>query len=143
VLPPVGTAHTHFTPSPASLLPYGFHDGRVASILIIEPDSVAHKLLAEFVSDLGHQVMGPEDTASGAGPDLVLLEPADEGSLALAQTLRARHARLPIVCVSSEHPTEAVDELQPSAFLAKPFRGRLLEWAIDEALLATPALAAA
>lgn len=139
----VDTPHTPFTPAPTALLPCRSHDGQVATILIIEPDATAHQLLADFVSELGHDVAGPEDTASGAGPDLVLLEPADEGSLALAQAMRADDRHVPIVCVSSEDPTDEVRELGPSAFLRKPFRGRLLEWAIDEALVAAPVLAAA
>lgn len=125
------------------LLPLAPHAVEVASVLIIEPEAMAYRLLAEFVGELGHQVIGPEDTASGPEPDLVLLEPADEGSLALAQALRAQYTRLRIVCVSSEDPNPQVDELEPSAFLRKPFRSRLLGWAIDEALIATPALAAA
>jgi DNA-binding response OmpR family regulator len=112
----------------------------VSGILVIEPDPIARQLLAEFVTGLGHEVV--DEPAAGATPDLVLIEPADAEALAQAQALRERQARVPIVCVSSEHPTEAVEELDPSAYLMKPFRGRLLEWAIAEALASAPALAA-
>lgn len=115
----------------------------MARILIIDPDPTAAKLLEEFVVELGHQVAGPEDMASGLGPDLVLLDPADNGAIASAAALREQSERLPIVCVSTHHPSEEVDALRPSAVLMKPFRGRLLEWAITEALLAQPVLAAA
>lgn len=114
----------------------------MASILIIEPDPTAQRLLEEFVAGLGHQIMGPQDMASGLGPDLVLLESADAAALAQAQALRTEHHALPIVCVSSAHPDQNVDELRPSAFLMKPFRGRLLDWAISEALTGESLVAA-
>lgn len=115
----------------------------MARILIIDPDSTAAQLLEEFVVEHGHQIVSPEDMASGPGLDLVLLESADTAALAAASELRERYDELPIVCVSNEHPNEEVDALRPSAFLMKPFRGRLLEWAISEALEAEPALVAA
>jgi DNA-binding response OmpR family regulator len=113
----------------------------VSGILVIEPDPVARQLLADFVAGLGHDVV--DEPAAGATPDLVLIEPADEAALAAAQALREREAGVPIVCVSSEHPNEQIEELQPSAYLMKPFRNRLLEWAIAEALAGAPAYVAA
>jgi DNA-binding NarL/FixJ family response regulator len=78
--------------------------------------------------------------ASWPAPDLVLLEPADEASLATARALRERVAHLPIICLSNEHLVEVGESLEAAAFLMKPFRGRLLEWALAEALDAPAAV---
>jgi DNA-binding response OmpR family regulator len=113
----------------------------VARILVIEPEAQAREYLESFLQELGHEVVqlegeigGLDETASWPAPDLVLLEPADEASLATARALRERIAHLPIICLSSEHLVEIGESLQAAAFLMKPFRGRLLEWALAEAL---------
>jgi hypothetical protein len=78
--------------------------------------------------------------ASWPAPDLVLLEPADEASLATARALRERVAHLPIICLSNEHLVGVGESLEAAAFLMKPFRGRLVEWALAEALDAPAAV---
>jgi DNA-binding response OmpR family regulator len=119
----------------------------VARILVIEPEAQAREYLESFLQELGHEVVqlegevGGLKKASWPAPDLVLLEPADEASFASARALRERIAHLPVICLSSEHLVEIGESLQAAAFLMKPFRGRLLEWALAEALgeLAAPA----
>ena len=114
----------------------------MARILIIDPDPAGRELVARLVTELGHAATGLEDTASGPGPDLAIVDPADPAALAAARTLR-RERDLPIVCVSSARPTAEVEALEPCAFLCKPLRARLLDWAIADALALEPALVAA
>jgi DNA-binding response OmpR family regulator len=118
----------------------------VARILVIEPEAQAREYLESFLQELGHEVVqlegevGGLKKASWPAPDLVLLEPADEASLATARALRERVAHLPIICLSNEHLVEVGESLEAAAFLMKPFRGRLLEWALAEALDAPAAV---
>lgn len=117
----------------------------MARILVIEPEAQAREYLESFLQELGHEVVQLEGEVGGLmkaswpAPDLVLLEPADEASLATARALRERVAHLPIICLSSEHLVEVGESLEAAAFLMKPFRGRLLEWALAEALEAPAA----
>jgi DNA-binding response OmpR family regulator len=115
----------------------------VARILVIEPEAQARQYLESFVAELGHEVVqlkdevgGLDEKASWPAPDLVLLEPAAAESLAMVHALRERNPQLPIICVSSEHLNDELEALEAAAYLMKPFRGRLLEWAIAEALVA-------
>jgi DNA-binding response OmpR family regulator len=118
----------------------------VARILVIEPEAQAREYLESFLQELGHEVVqlegevGGLKKASWPAPDLVLLEPADEASLATARALRERVAHLPIICLSNEHLVEVGESLEAAAFLMKPFRGRLVEWALAEALDAPAAV---
>ena len=118
----------------------------MARILVIEPEAQAREYLESFLQELGHEVVQLESEVGGLkkgswpAPDLVLLEPADEASLATARALRERVAHLPIICLSSEHLVEVGESLEAAAFLMKPFRGRLLEWALAEALDAPAAV---
>jgi ABC-type sugar transport system substrate-binding protein len=124
------------------LPPHATDDPRVARILIIDADPAGPELVAQVVTELGHTVTGLEDMASGPGPDLALVDPADPAALSAALTLR-RERDLPIVCVSSTAPAAEVGALDPCAFLCKPLRARLLDWAIADALALEPVLVAA
>lgn len=115
----------------------------VASIIVIDADPVGRQLLEQFVTELGYAIAGPQDMATGPGPDLAIVDPADPAALAEAQALRRERNLMPIVCVSSVHPSDEVEALDPSAFLMKPLRGRLLDWAIADALETEPVLVAA
>ena len=114
----------------------------MARILIIDSDPAGRERVAQAVTELGHATLGLEDMASGPGPDLAIVDPADPAALAAAHALR-RERDLPIVCVSSAHPTEEVEALDAAAFLCKPLRARLLDWAIADALALEPVLVAA
>lgn len=117
-------------------------DLRVARILVIDSDPAGRERVITLLTELGHATTGLEDMASGPGPDLAVVDPADPAALAAATALK-RERDLPIVCVSSAHPTDEVEALGPSAFLCKPLRARLLDWAIADALALEPVLRAA
>ena len=133
---------TDFIRPPTALPAHRTHDPRVARILVIDSDPAGRERVITLLTELGHATMGLEDMASGPGPDLAIVDPADPAALAAAQALR-RERDLPIVCVSSAHPTEEVEALDAAAFLCKPLRARLLDWAIADALALEPVLVAA
>jgi hypothetical protein len=75
--------------------------------------------------------------------DVLLLEPADPNALAVAENVRARHAGLPLVCVSILPESERFEHLQPLAYLVKPFALADLERALCAAAESGAANAAA
>jgi CheY-like chemotaxis protein len=117
----------------------------VARVLILDPDPEARTLLELYFARLGHGAVGPRDIADGTSePDLVVVDPAAPAALAQAEQLRRRFRRLPIVCVSANPPTPEAETLDPVAYLSKPARSLVLDWAVAEALeRAEPGLAAA
>ncbi|MFL6039515.1 MAG: hypothetical protein ACJ74B_12875, partial [Gaiellaceae bacterium] len=71
---------------------------------------------------------------SDDAPELMILEPASADGLAAAAKLRRRLEDLPIICASIEPPSVASKQLQPVAYLIKPFPLAELERAIAGAL---------
>ena len=93
----------------------------MATILIIESDRSVVALLAAVVEGVGATPVYELD-ASGATPDVLLIEPAAAGAVETVTALRAAHPRLPIVCVSTHKPTADLrGALEPAVFLSKPF----------------------
>jgi CheY-like chemotaxis protein len=113
----------------------------VARILILEPHDEVRALLAHVAGRLGHEPVLP-GADGGGGPDvrvdLVLMEPCDPRALALARTLRARDAELPIVCASIYPAAPQARSLRPVAHLVKPFGLGELERTLAAALAGEP-----
>ena len=107
----------------------------MATILIVDPDPANRSLLELLVLRLGHRPIGQRELAEGEEPDLMLLEPASEPGLRLAQRLRQRLLRLPILCVSIEPPSEETSSLEAVDYVMKPFRRSTLEHALERALI--------
>jgi CheY-like chemotaxis protein len=105
-------------------------------VLVCEPHAEVRALLGHVVERLGHEVVFPTDGRARARVgeiDVLVLEPADPDALALAESLRARKAGLPIVCASIHPESQRVQHLQPVAFLLKPFGLADLERALGAA----------
>ena len=93
----------------------------MALFLIIEPDEDIRRLYAAVVRGLGH-VAAFFAGLPTARPDVVLVEPADPGSLAAALRLQHDHPGLPIVCASiDERNREELQVLLATTYLLKPF----------------------
>ena len=111
---------------------------RVATILIVDPDSATRSLLELLCERLGHTTIGPREWLDGVEPDLLLLEPASRPGLRLARGVRRRFPQLPILCVSIDGPSGDTIALAPSAHVMKPFRRSQLERALEHALIPSP-----
>jgi hypothetical protein len=105
----------------------------VARILIVEPHAEVRELLERVVGRLGHEAVPAQ--AGGldlSSVDACVLEPAasagDEAAHALAQ------AGIPTVCVSIWPPSAGLHELDPVAYLLKPFALDDLERALVDAV---------
>jgi len=115
-------------------------------ILVVEDEALIGLLLAEVLTDLGHDVCGIEVTEAGAvmaaarcGPDLMIVDVwlADgNGISAIAEILRA--GPMPHFFVSGD--VAAARSLKPDAeVVQKPFREQELVQAIARALMSAPA----
>ena len=108
----------------------------MARILIIEPHAEVRDLLARVVTRMGHEPVPStgrgEDDLSGI--DVVLLEPAAWEGVDVARAAKSCGAT--IVGVSIFPASEEVGELQPVAYLLKPFSLAELEQAIAAAVAA-------
>lgn len=71
--------------------------------------------------------------AGSLPPDVLLLEPAMRGGVELARTARRTWPGLPIVICSIFSATPELAELEPAAYLVKPFRREELEEALRAA----------
>jgi CheY-like chemotaxis protein len=105
----------------------------VARVLICDPHEDILALLELVVRRLGHEPV----VASGADVDHVqidaaVVEPGDETGLALARRLRDRG--VPLVLTSIYPADDTALELEPSAYLVKPFPLYALERALQAAL---------
>lgn len=119
----------------------------MARILIAEGDANVRRLLVEIVTGLGHEAEAWEATIVGARPrsparagtgesDVLLLDSDLPDALALAEELRARRPRLPIISMSfGESPPRAL-ALGPRSSLRKPFEAEALEEVLDRAVAA-------
>jgi DNA-binding response OmpR family regulator len=110
----------------------------VARILICEPHVEVRALLAHVVKRLGHDVSipadGPELSFDTDAIDVLVIEPADPRALATAQILRLKREDVPIVCASIHPPSSHTRQLDPAAYVVKPFSLGELEEALETAL---------
>ena len=84
---------------------------------------------------LGHEPVASRGLREEArGADAIVLEPGDEGALALGRWARANAPGVPIVCASIFPPGPESDALRPDAYLVKPFPLFRLEHALALAL---------
>ena len=94
----------------------------MARILIAELSTEVRDLLVHVVARLGHEpVVYSRSQSELPEADVLLLEPAFPAGAALAQALVCRQPELPIVCVSIYPSAEEMQELEPVAYLLKPF----------------------
>jgi CheY-like chemotaxis protein len=111
----------------------------MARVLIAEPSADVRALLERAVRRLGHEpVVHGRRSLDGAGADVLLLEPAFNGGLELARTLRRDQPELAIVICSIFPPSAELQDLAPAAYVLKPFQRDTLEDALQLALGATP-----
>jgi len=104
----------------------------VAKILIVEPHADIRSLLELVVRRLGHE---PVLHAGGLEPpdvDAAVIEPGDGPGLRLARLLKA--AGVPLLFTSIFPADREMLELEPSAYLVKPFPLYALEAALAVAL---------
>ena len=93
-------------------------------------------LFAHLVTRLGHEPVLASDAEGDI--DAALIEPAVNGGLELAASLRGRHPDLPLVFVSIYPRSADAMALQPIACLLKPFHLSELEAALRAALAEAP-----
>lgn len=106
----------------------------MARVAICEPSPELMLLLTEIVTRLGHEVV-PFDPADDRVPDadVLLVEPAQPGA---ADCVAAAHREraIPVVCVSTYPRFTTPAELEPVAYLLKPFHIPELEQALTLAV---------
>jgi CheY-like chemotaxis protein len=108
----------------------------VARILICEPHDDISALLELVVRRLGHEpvaFMGGD--VDHIGVDAAVIEPGEASALQAARSLRARN--VPVLFTSIYPPDAEALDLEPAAYLVKPFPLYALERALEAALAAT------
>jgi DNA-binding response OmpR family regulator len=105
----------------------------VARILICEPHDDISALLELVVRRLGHEPVTYAEGDSISGVEAAVIEPGDPNGLRLAQELRERD--VPVLFTSIYPADDAVLDLQPAAYLIKPFPLYALERALGHALV--------
>ena len=90
----------------------------MAHIALRHPEGDVRRLIEPALSRLGHVIVVDE---AQAGADVLVLEPASEPDLEAARLLRGARPDLPIVCVSIAPAFPEALELEPDAYLVKPF----------------------
>lgn len=114
----------------------------MARVLICEPHDDICALLELVVRRLGHEpVVTMSGETSDVAVDAAVIEPGEPLGLALARTLRGRG--VPVLFTSIYPPGDEVLELEPSAYLVKPFPLYALERALQSALMPVPQATAA
>jgi DNA-binding response OmpR family regulator len=105
----------------------------VARILIVEPHGDIRALLEIVVTRLGHEPLFYDGLAPEVdGVDAAVVEPGEGAGLEVAQRIRARG--VPVVVTSIFPPSAEVLDLEPVAYLVKPFALYALEGALAAAL---------
>ncbi|MCB0517492.1 MAG: response regulator [Lewinellaceae bacterium] len=114
------------------------------NILIVEDDPIIAADLQDRLEDMGYRILGPVAAGENALaffnqdplPDLVIMDVQLEGEWDGIET--TRHIRmqhdLPIIFLTSNSDDKTFNEakqVNPQAFLSKPFRGRDLKHAIE------------
>ena len=105
----------------------------MANIALRHPRDDVRQLIEHVLGRLGHVIV-PEHEEERA--HLLLLEPASEMDLEAAKGLRDAHPHLPIVCVSILPPFDEVLDLEPAAYLVKPFTVAGLRSTVESVLTA-------
>lgn len=110
----------------------------MAKVLIAEPSADVRALLERSVRRLGHEpvVHDRRQREEARDVDVLLLEPAFNGGLELAQALRSTKPDLAIVICSIFPPSPELQELGPVAHVLKPFQREALERALRAAVVA-------
>ncbi len=118
---------------------------RVTRVLIAEPSPDVRLLLRRAVKRLGFDAveLTSRERADPSSADVLLLEPAMRGGLELARTARRTRPGFPIVICSIYSVTRELAELEPVAYLVKPFRREELEQALSCAATPAPRIQAA
>jgi len=112
----------------------------VAKILIVEPHADIRSLLELVIRRLGHEPVVHTGGLEPPDVDAAVIEPGEGHGLPIARLLK--EAGVPLLFTSIFPADREVLELQPSAYLVKPFPLYALEAALAVAL-APPQLAAA
>jgi DNA-binding response OmpR family regulator len=113
----------------------------VARVLICEPHDDISALLELVVRRLGHEpVAFVGGDVEHIGVDAAVIEPGEASALHVAKSLRARN--VPVLFTSIYPADPAVLDLEPAAYLVKPFPLYALERALEAALAVTRAPAA-
>jgi DNA-binding NarL/FixJ family response regulator len=104
----------------------------MATILLLEPHGDVRELFSAVARRLGHE---PISRVTEEPPAVLVVEPSAERELRRARRLRERFPALAIVCASI-HPQsrETREQLDPVAYLVKPFPLAELERALEAAL---------
>jgi len=105
----------------------------VARVLICEPHDDISALLELVVRRLGHEpiaYLGGD--VDHIGIDAAVIEPGETSALQVARSLRSRN--VPVLFTSIYPPDAAVLDLEPAAYLVKPFPLYALERALEAAL---------
>ena len=114
----------------------------MARILIVEPHADIRSLLELVVRRLGHDaVVYDGGDPAPLRPDAAVIEPGEGPGLALAR--RLRDAGVPLLFTSIFPADHEALELEPAAYLVKPFPLYALERALAAALAPVEAHAAA
>jgi len=126
------------------------------SVLIVEDEPIIAADLQDRLTHLGYEIMATPDSGEEALlnisqkiPDLILLDVQLAGALDGVETaMRIRETTdVPLIFLTSnsdEATFHRARQVQPRAFISKPFRGRDLDHAIELAIgKASPAPAAA
>jgi hypothetical protein len=103
-------------------------------VAIAEPDTAVAELIAAVVVGLGHVPLDVRTAGEIAHADALVVEPGDEYAYEWARFLRAWQPSLAVVCVSTYDAFPLALELQPVAYLPKPFAIDALEVALRRAL---------
>jgi DNA-binding response OmpR family regulator len=104
----------------------------VSRILISEPHDDISALLELVVRRLGHEPVFASGAVDHIGVDAAVIEPGEVEGLALARSLRA--CGVPVLFTSIYPADAALLELEPAAYLVKPFPLYALERALEAAL---------
>lgn len=116
-------------------------------ILVVEDDPIIAADLQDRLEEIGYTVLGPVAAGEEALgyftendlPDLVLMDIQLEGDwdgIETTRRIREKH-QLPIIFLTSNSDDATfrlASEVNPQAFLSKPFRGRDLKHAIELAI---------
>lgn len=114
----------------------------MARVLICEPHDDITALLELVVRRLGHEPVACSDARASLDTiDAAVIEPGEQEGLALARSLRRRS--IPVLFTSIYPAEPSMLELEPHAYLVKPFPLYALERALEHALAKLAELPAA
>jgi DNA-binding response OmpR family regulator len=106
----------------------------MARIAIAEPSTALRQLLAQVVTDLGHEPVHLAGGERRCEIDLLLVEPDWPQARRLAECFRRHQPGLPIACISNRSTSPWAEALGIAGYLVKPFSLRELEALIGASL---------